>query len=447
MKWRECPIAKAASSSIQSTAIVLEGNEISYSYLHDAVCRSVTFLKQLSITDDDRVAFVVDSSNVFESIVMFWSLFRIGAVAFPLSFRLPINQQKDMQRQANTRFISISSNYWASCQPAMEQDIVLEQLATIMLTSGSSGAPKLAVHSFANHYYASSQALYAHPLISGDRWLLQLPLCHVGGLAILFRCFFSGATVVIRNENLSFDAQMQSDQVSHVSMVATQLYRWLQKHPFNRPSTLQLLLLGGMPLPHLLAKRAINLGLPLAKTYGLTEMASQVAVSPIFEKDSDVRHSGSILNGIDIRLAPDGEILLRGASLFKGYVREGIYELPLDVDGFFQTGDRGTLNHSGELTLLGRKDRMFISGGENIQPEEIESALLSIEGIHQSRVCAVDDEEFGKRPIAYVDTDLDIETIRQHLASVLPSYKIPKIYDDISHFSSKQRSSKLDDGV
>ena len=115
--------------------------------------------------------------------------------------------------------------------------------------------------------------------------------------------------------------------------------------------------------------------------------------------------------------------------LFQGYVKGEKIAPALDKEGWFHTGDLGCLNEDGTLTVLGRKDNMFISGGENIQPEEIERHLCHIEGIVQAVVVPVKSEEFGSRPVAFVEIKDGIhisqKEIHSFLRDYLPSFKLP----------------------
>ncbi|MDQ3864187.1 MAG: AMP-binding protein, partial [Actinomycetota bacterium] len=121
-----------------------------------------------------------------------------------------------------------------------------------------------------------------------------------------------------------------------------------------------------------------------------------------------------------------GEILVRGETLFAGYVEGEELDRPLDAGGWFHTGDLGELDENGYLRVRGRMDNLFISGGENIQPEEIEEALCRLEGIHEAVVVPVPDEEFGARPVAFVRTDDgELEDLARKLEPVLPRFKIP----------------------
>jgi O-succinylbenzoic acid--CoA ligase len=126
-----------------------------------------------------------------------------------------------------------------------------------------------------------------------------------------------------------------------------------------------------------------------------------------------------------------GEILVKGEVLFKGYVNGQRLNLPLTDDGWFATGDMGQLDAQSSLSVTGRRDNMFISGGENIQPEEIEKFLLGIKGVAQAVVVPKADGEFGHRPIAFIKYDgeaLSREYMVNCLQANLPRFKIPTAF-------------------
>ena len=156
-------------------------------------------------------------------------------------------------------------------------------------------------------------------------------------------------------------------------------------------------------------------------------MASQVTIG----KADNHGHSGSLLKHRELKIADDGEILVKGKTLFLGYVENDIAELPLDDQGWFHTSDIGKLDKKGRLTFLGRKDNMLISGGENIFPEEIESYLMQLSGVENAIVVGIKDQEFGERPVAFVKCSNGLsfgqfsDQIRTALEKNLPRYKIP----------------------
>ena len=134
-----------------------------------------------------------------------------------------------------------------------------------------------------------------------------------------------------------------------------------------------------------------------------------------------------MLNFRELRIEADGEICVGGKTLFRGYWTNGSCQQPFTADGFFRTGDIGKIDGNGFLHVTGRKDNMFISGGENIQPETIEAALNECPGVRQSLVVPVPDNEFGQRPVAFVETDTPLNEVKilDFLAKKLARFELP----------------------
>ncbi len=302
-------------------------------------------------------------------------------------------------------------------EPVMPSIVLPEGAGTCLMTSGSTGRPKFTLHSLEAHFI---NALHPHPelaLSPGCRWRLSLPLNHVGGLAILFRSFLSGAAVIL--------PKATHIEPTHLSLVPTQLKRLLTENAL--PPNLQAILVGGAPIPKALCRE----DLPLFLTYGMTEMASQVATHR-FSAAEGV-HFRSPLPKREVKVDESGEIWVRGETLFDGYLGS---PSPF-VDGWFPTGDLGSVV-DGNLHILGRKDRMIISGGENIHLEEIERALMDISWVRGAVVRKREDEEFGERPVAAVWVDQNVQEgdVRAALEATLPRYKIPYTEDIVLHNSS-----------
>jgi O-succinylbenzoic acid--CoA ligase len=298
-------------------------------------------------------------------------------------------------------------------------------LATIVLSSGTTSQPKAVAHDLEAHLANAAGANQNLPLRTDDRWLLSLPWAHVSGLGILFRCALAGATAVLPVKSSRLDEDLPQREITHVSLVPTQLKRLLGERQAP-PAALQVCLLGGGPLPTKLIGQAGKMGWPISTTYGLTEMASQVTTTPPEAGETELQTAGRPLSGRSVRISPEGEILVRGKTLFRGYCQHRRLHRPLDDAGWFHTGDRGRIDDQDCLTVAGRVDHMFISGGENIHPEEIERALLDLDGVLRAIVVPVSDEEFGQRPVAFVDA-LEIRSSEwsARLAEQLPRFKVP----------------------
>ncbi|MGF1683324.1 o-succinylbenzoate--CoA ligase [Photobacterium minamisatsumaniensis] len=270
--------------------------------------------------------------------------------------------------------------------------------ATLTMTSGSTGTPKAVVHSAQTHL-ASAQGLLAWlPYESGDNWLLSLPVFHISGMAILWRWLYRGAQLTVCSA-AGFDRALAT--VTHASLVPTQLQRVLALESAGG-FALKQVLLGGAAIPVSLTKLAADAGISCWCGYGMTEMASTVTVKPA-DASAGV---GAILPNRELMLRDD-EILVKGATLCLGYYRNKMV-FPVSDEEWFATKDLAHLKDD-ELHIVGRADNMFISGGENIQPEMIEKVLAAHPMVEQAFVLPVDDSEFGQRPVAIITATVDLD--------------------------------------
>jgi o-succinylbenzoate---CoA ligase len=384
-----------------------------------------------------------------QTVRLLLALWMLGATPVPLSTRLPLNAALKQLRQIDCRFfINLNSENIAAKEiavipvalprtavshPTGFRQFDADQAATVLFTSGSSASPKACVHTFVQHLCSAAGANFNMPLAAEDRWLLSLPLFHVAGIGILFRVMSAGAAVALMPSG-SLSAAVAELQITHLSLVSTQLYRLLEDHDaIEHLRRLKAILLGGSTIPETLIQRAQDLGLPIFTSYGSTEMASQIATTQPNDSLDHLLSSGRLLPFRELKISSDGEILVRGKTLFDGYLQNYKIVRPVNKAGWFATGDIGRLDDEGYLYIIGRKDNMFISGGENIHPEEIERALLRLEGVEEAIVVPFEDKEFGQRPAAFIKPKtgmilrkIDLTCLR----SMLPNYKIPmRIFD------------------
>ncbi|MCF8216086.1 MAG: o-succinylbenzoate--CoA ligase [Chlorobium sp.] len=324
----------------------------------------------------------------------------------------------------------------------------MERIVTIIHTSASSGKAKAAMHSFGNHWYNALGASENMPLGPGDCALLSLPLFHVGGYAILFRALASGSAVAVPPPHEPIEHSLERFPLTHLSLVPTQLHRLLL-NPTAVPllRRLKAVLLGGSAVPIRLLEETEQLGIPVYMSYGSTEMCSQIATTS--EPASSFRKTSCrSLPFRELSIANDGEILVKGPCLFQGYIVEGKPVLPLDSDGWFHTGDTGNIDKSGNLSVHGRKDNMFISGGENLHPEEIECALTSIEGIKEALVVPIQEREFGWKPAAFIKTEKSDQpadsVITEAMLKTVGRLKTPIRYIRVCQWVTLPGSQKID---
>jgi len=444
------PLKEAALISKHEPAVICDDASLLYYELDYMVSTAAWHLQQAGCREGERVALLLEPG--LQYVILLLAVIRMGGVACPLNTRLPVPALRaQLDHIACRKLIAVAGVNTQGLEGVELLDgnafiettvgnprfgaampIVLDRPATIVFTSGSSGRPKAVMHTYGNHYYSALGSNINIKVGSHDKWLLSLPLFHVGGLGILFRCILSGAAVAIPRVGVTTAAAQEQFEATHLSMVEAQLYRLLYAAAIP-PSFLKVkaTLLGGGPVRDELLREAIARKLPVFMSYGMTEMTSQVATVQPKSPPEKRYTSGLPLKYRQCRVSSDGEILVKGHVLCAGYVDGHDVVLPLDADGWFATGDLGGIDDDGYLTVRGRKDNMFVSGGENIQPEEIEQALRACEGVEDACVVPVPDLEFGHRPVAFVKARtgaLDMNSINSHLENFLPRYKLPVAY-------------------
>ncbi len=365
-----CPISEAADISRHEPAIITTDREIIYSEYDQYVAATAARLLAAGWQAGDRVA--LSLPNQWHYPVLLMAMFRAGLVACPLSFRGPAREVGPaLDRLGCKGLIATPKRGAAAGVPAERrrdpEDLItffgegagddrprlaLERPATILITPGRSR--KAVLHTYGGHYYNALGANHNIRASSHCRWLLTDPLSDVAGLSVLFRAALGGAAVVIARGALA--ETLARFKISHVSVGPAELAELVEagfdgkKHP-----ELQAVLLEhGGAAPGLL-QRARELHLPVFASYGLTEMASQVATMRPDSPPAKRSTSGAVLMHRAVRISASGEILVKGQTLFSGYVEKGNVVPATDADGWFATGDLGALDADGYLTVTGRK--------------------------------------------------------------------------------------------
>jgi len=364
---------------------------------------------------------------------------RLDCPLMPVDCAMPIEQQRALNAQAgNAAWLGAAPEPTA---PRLSPRLVEPEsdapvapgwrhgggFRLIVPTGGSSGTPKAAMLDGRRIAAAVAASRRRIPLEPGDCWLCCLPLHHIGGLSIPLRCLQAGAAWRLhqRFHPERVWAEIAGGRVSHVSLVPAMLARLLELGTGRPPPQLAHVLVGGAALHPELARRAHQGGWPLRVSYGLTEAGSQAATD--VGKDAGVRPGrvGPPLPGVRVRIEnPDaqgvGRIALAGRALMAGYLRAGLEPGAGLHGGWFVTGDLGRMEEDGALSVLGRADDLFVSGGENVHPLAVENTLLQCPGVTGALVSAVPDARWGDRLVALYSGAVDPDALevwcRQRLA-------------------------------
>lgn len=264
-------------------------------------------------------------------------------------------------------------------------------LALIIATSGSQGIPKGVRLPWRAVAAASRMSARALELRSGDAWLACLPLHHVGGAMIPYRCLRAGATAVVHE---GFDAQVVAHdlvarRITHLSLVPPMLARLLDAG-VSPESTMRCVLVGGAALTQALFDRASAAGWPVCPTYGMTETCAQATVNlrpGIGWKEGDV---GRPLPGVRIERAADGRLRIATPARMAGYLGDAG-----PPPAWIATSDLGSVDAAGNVCVAGRADDMLVSAGVNVHPLEVESRLAACPGVREAGVTGIADPVWG----------------------------------------------------
>ena len=289
-----------------------------------------------------------------------------------------------------------------------EWDAADDPSPLVIATSGSTGRPKRVV--------LSRDAMRASALATQERlggpgqWVLNLPPSYVAGVQVLYRSVVAGTEPVLEDRV----GEATSERL-YLSLVPTQLFRRLEdRSEIEELTRYDAVLIGGGPLAPEVRAEAESDGIRIVQTYGMSETCGGCV------------YDGYPLTGVEVGIGDDGEVLLRGPMLFEGYDGEPDRTATALRDGWFHTGDLGTIAADGRLTVTGRADDVIISGGVNVSAQALAERIRHHPGVEAVEVLGVPDEEWGQRVVAFVVGDVALADLRDHVAQELPRAWAPR---------------------
>ena len=421
MSFSDWPWRHWREQRADTPALRLNDEVLSWQQLCTRIDNLAAGFHQQGVEAGDGVLLL--AHNHPQTLLVWLALLQCGARILPVNPQLPHPLLEVLLPQMTLRFALVLDGHYDGLAalsvhaPSGEYRVAWqpERLASMTLTSGSTGLPKAAVHTCGAHLASAEGVLALMPYGDDDDWLLSLPLFHVSGQGILWRWLQAGARLTVR-EKQPLEQALQG--CTHASLVPTQLWRLLNTH---QRIALKAVLLGGAAIPVELTQQARAQGISTFCGYGLTEFASTVCAKEA-DGEPDV---GSALPGREVQVV-NGEVWIKAQSMASGYWRDGAL-LPLtNSEGWFATRDRGEL-HDGRLTILGRMDNLFFSGGEGIQPESLERIIATHPHISQVFIVPLNDAEFGQRPVAVVECEpgTDITRLPEWVQGKLARFEQP----------------------
>ncbi len=447
-------LAQRAATLPDHAAVIFANERVSYADLDRRATRLAKALVFGGLEPGERIALLAQNSLEFVEAVH--AVPRAGGILVPLNARQTPDELAWQLDNCGAKALLCHTPTLQAARaaagavgiPALPLPVTRDMPATglrdafapdevhsVIYTSGTTGRPKGAMLTFGNFWASAAASAFNFGLDPNERWLACMPLFHVGGLSILLRSAVYGTTAIVHPlfDEHAVNRALREDRVTIVSVVSTMLQRMLDADALPYPETLRVVLAGGGPVPRPLLERALARGLAVVQTYGLTEAASQVATISPWEAADHLGSAGRPLVTTRVRIdaAPGepGEILVSGPTVTPGYWQNEEATAAAIVDGWLHTGDIGRIDKDGYLYVLDRRDDLIVTGGENVYPAEVESALMGYPGVAGAAVVGLGSEDWGHTVAAAVvaDPGVDLSGVDAFLSERLARYKVPRL--------------------
>ena len=425
-------------------------NQFSYLDIAEMVQTYSRSLLRENIQPQDRILIYLPSGVELIEIIL--ACFEIGAVAAPISPKLTERERNVIIDKIQPKLIITNWNQKLHDFPSpipvscieelpnassgcsvIKNDYIYnsDDITAIILTSGTTGIPKAVQLTYGNFEASCNNWNEFLQFQSNDQFLCCLPLHHIGGLAVMLRALMFGFPV---NLVSTFGAKLVLDTiikypVSIISLVPTMLKRILDlEGGLKAIKSLRWILLGGGPSPEYLLDLCIKEKLNIVKVYGMSETCSGTVGLKLLDEPQNKLYAGRPFNGAKI-WTENNELYISGPMVMKGYVGEAA------TNGHHNSHDLGQVDNGNLVFLDIRRKDLIITGGENVNPLEVEEALLQIEGITDAAVIGVEDVEWGEKVVAYiVNSEFEIRNseFRMKLKGRISDFKIPKEFIQVS---------------
>ena len=443
-------LADRARTTPARVAIDYDGRLVTYDELAAGADAFAASFAASGLKRGDRVATLTGNSP--EHVMVLFACAQLGLILLPLSWRLTAPELQYQLEDAEPALWLVEEDYAelaASTGHGWERlalppsngvrprdraasDVAAEDGLLLIYTSGTTGKPKGALLTHANCFW-TNVSFDAMTGVHGDDVVLQiLPQFHVGGWNVQsLLAWLKGATVVLERQ---FDAErvlglIEEKRVTTM-MGVPPVYLFLAQHPRFADadlSSLERAVVGGAPMPESLLETWAARGTAVVQGYGLTEAAPNVLCLPPEDAVRKLGFAGKPYPFVDVRLGDEQELQVRGPNVFPGYWRnpEATREA-FTADGWLRTGDVGEADGEGYYRIKGRLKDMYISGGENVYPAEVEAVLHQHPDVHDAAVVGVPDERWGEVGIAFVVCEGSTEEeLIDWCAARLARFKVP----------------------
>jgi HIP---CoA ligase len=444
-------VLSAADRFGDAEAVVDGPLRLTFDQLVDRIRCAAGAFAELGVDKGDRVA--VWAPNSAEWIIAAFGLLTAGGVLVPVNTRFKSDEAGDIIARsavkavlvqkgflgqdyavpAGTPVIDLKSDFLTAGSP-FERRVDGADISDIIFTSGTTGRPKGAMMNHRQTLRMYEEWATLADLREGDRYLQINPYFHTFGLkAGLVASFLRGATmlpVAVFDVDTVVDL-IDRERVTMLPGPPTLYHSLLTVDDKSRLSSLRAGVTGAADIPVELVRR-IKDELPfqtLMTGYGLTEAGNVTLSRPGDSAEDVARTAGLPCEAVEVRIAEDGEVLVRGYGVMAGYLDDPAATAEaIDVEGWLHTGDLGNFDESGRLRIVGRKKDMFIVGGFNAYPAEIEDFLLNHPAVAQAAVIGVPDERLGQVGKAFVvrSGDVGADELIGFCRERMAGFKVPR---------------------